>query len=66
MLKSRTRAIFQATRIVGSIVVLCSMIVIWLKPNPYVWWAVLSFIVFGFPAAIATIAIKGDDGRWWR
>jgi len=64
-LKPRTRAIFQATRIAGSIVGVCSVVVIWMKPNPYVGWALLSFIVFGIPAAIATIAIKGDDWRWW-
>ena len=60
MLNPRARATFQAVRAVGALVALCSVVVIWMQPNPYVWWAFLSFVLFGFPAAIATLIVIGD------
>lgn len=42
----------------------CVVIAIWMgKPNLDVGWVVLAFVVFGFPAAIATIIVKASQRR---
>lgn len=62
MLRPQTRKRLQIVRLVSAIAVV-GVVILMLKvrPNPYAGRLFLAFISFGFPAAIATLAIKDDN-----
>lgn len=64
MLTPRARAILQTIRVIGSLAVVATVVSIWtVKPNPLAGLQFAAFIVFGFPAAFATLVIMEDNWR---